>query len=145
MNLTHILIIKHENLMIDLNLIASINTSKAESAAELAKNDPYGLGVLLIALIVVFVVLISLFLAFKYFFMFYNYLVAQKRSNQSAKESARYPKEQISGEIVAAIAMTLHLYKSGVHDEENTILTMKKTNRAYSPWSSKLHGLQRTP
>lgn len=131
--------------MITLSINTLGNISKTESVDELAKNDPYGLGVLLIALIVVFVVLISLFLAFKYFFRLYNYIIEKRRASQTNEPLTIHQKEQVSGEIIAAIAMALHLYKSGIHDEENTILTMKKTNRVYSPWSSKLHGLRKTP
>ncbi len=49
----------------------------------------------------------------------------------------------ITGEINAAIAMTLHLYASELHDAENTVLTINKVSRTYSPWSSKIYGLNR--
>lgn len=49
----------------------------------------------------------------------------------------------ITGEINAAIAMTIHLYSSELHDAENTVLTINKVSRTYSPWSSKIYGLNR--
>ena len=44
-------------------------------------------------------------------------------------------------EIAAAIAMALHLYFNGVHDEEPTQITIKNVERSYSPWNSKLYGM----
>lgn len=41
----------------------------------------------------------------------------------------------------AAIAMALHLYYNSVHDEEPTKVTIKKVDRRYSPWNSKLYGM----
>lgn len=41
----------------------------------------------------------------------------------------------------AAIAMALHLYYNSVHDEETTKVTIKKVDRRYSPWNSKLYGM----
>lgn len=40
----------------------------------------------------------------------------------------------------AAIAMALHLY-SNLHDEESDIITLKNIDRRYSPWSSKIYGI----
>ena len=58
------------------------------------------------------------------------------------------PKEdrpgQDSGEVIAAIAMALHDHLD-THDRENTVLTINKVKRAYSPWSSKIYGLRELP
>jgi len=48
----------------------------------------------------------------------------------------------LTGEINAAIAAAVHLYRSELHDFEDTVLTMKKVSRTYSPWSSKIYGLR---
>lgn len=47
----------------------------------------------------------------------------------------------ITGDETAAISMALHMYFNELHDEENTIITMKKISRRYSPWSSKIYGV----
>ena len=47
----------------------------------------------------------------------------------------------IESEIHAAIAAAIHLYNEELHDEENTVLTINRISRTYSPWSSKIHGL----
>ena len=41
----------------------------------------------------------------------------------------------------AAIATALHLYFNEVHDEESLVVTIKTVERRYSPWNSKIYGL----
>ena len=52
--------------------------------------------------------------------------------------------------IVAAlpaiiIAMAMHEMQSDVHDVEDTVLTITRVKRSYSPWSSKIYTLRETP
>ena len=47
--------------------------------------------------------------------------------------------------VYAAIAMALYLYQNELHDYENTVLTINKVSKNYSPWSSKLYGLREIP
>ena len=51
----------------------------------------------------------------------------------------------VSGEIVAAIALALQTHLFELHDEERTIVTIKRISRPYSPWSSKLYGMTPSP
>ena len=41
----------------------------------------------------------------------------------------------------AAIATALHMYFADVHDEESVVVTIKPVERRYSPWNSKIYGL----
>ena len=41
----------------------------------------------------------------------------------------------------AAIATALHMYFNDVHDEESLVVTIKTVERRYSPWNSKIYGL----
>ena len=47
----------------------------------------------------------------------------------------------ISGDVLAAITAAIYLYSEELHDVENTVLTINRVSRTYSPWSSKIHGL----
>lgn len=49
-----------------------------------------------------------------------------------------------SGEEIAAIAMALYEHLNA-HDKEDTVLTINKVKRAYSPWSSKIYTLRENP
>jgi hypothetical protein len=48
-------------------------------------------------------------------------------------------------ELTTAIAATIYLYRQEVHDYEDTVLTIKRIDRAYSPWSSKIYSLRKNP
>ncbi len=48
-------------------------------------------------------------------------------------------------EEMAAITVALALYKSALHDKESEVITIQSIKRAYSPWSSKIHGLTQLP
>lgn len=44
-------------------------------------------------------------------------------------------------EVHVAIAMALHTLGKIVHDEESNIITINSHSKFYSPWSSKIYGL----
>jgi len=48
----------------------------------------------------------------------------------------------VSAAESAAIAMALHLCRAGVHDEESDVITLRNVDLRYSPWSSKIYGIQ---
>ncbi len=52
-----------------------------------------------------------------------------------------YDEVHLSADETAAIAMALHLFYGDVHDEESNIMTIKKVERRYSPWNSKIYGM----
>ena len=41
---------------------------------------------------------------------------------------------------IVAISMALHLFYDEVHDDESNVITIKRIERRYSPWSSKIYG-----
>ena len=47
--------------------------------------------------------------------------------------------------MIAAIAMALHEAQGSDHDVEETILTISRVKRSYSPWSSKIYTLRENP
>jgi Na+-transporting methylmalonyl-CoA/oxaloacetate decarboxylase gamma subunit len=122
----------------------------SEAAAQRFKEfDPYGVIMALTAMSVVFFALLMLFIIFK------NIGKAAIRSGRNkAKKAGLSPvaaaalvSEAVPGEIYAAVATALHLHmqEDDVHDLEDTILTIHKVTRAYSPWSSKIYGLREIP
>jgi hypothetical protein len=134
---------------------ANNNTEPVITAGEeFAKFDPSGGGMTMIAMGVVFMALAALYLFFKMTSKVLAIDVGKQlaaRSLIKAKagkaESADSGQEglAITGETNAAIAMTLYLYSSELHDAENTVLTINKVSRTYSPWSSKIYGLRKLP
>ncbi|MCK5704943.1 MAG: hypothetical protein KAI29_27515, partial [Cyclobacteriaceae bacterium] len=47
----------------------------------------------------------------------------------------------ITGEVGAAISTALHLFFNEMHDDEKTVLTIRKISKSYSPWSSKIYNV----
>lgn len=50
-------------------------------------------------------------------------------------------KGEIPSADIVAIAMALHLFYDEVHDDESNVITIKRIERRYSPWSSKIYGI----
>ena len=48
---------------------------------------------------------------------------------------------QTSGEIYAAIATAIFLYDEELHDEEDTVITIQKVERAWTPWNAKYYNM----
>jgi|LakMenEpi03Aug12_release.lakeMendotaPanAssembly.Ray.scaffolds.fasta_scaffold04286_11 Na+-transporting methylmalonyl-CoA/oxaloacetate decarboxylase gamma subunit len=114
-----------------------------KAAAEFAKLDPYGIGMTMVAMSVVFLSLVILYITFKNIAKLFTYDF--KAKSQKKGEGIEIPntKSQQTLELGTAIAMALHLYQNELHDHENALLTIKKVNGNYSPWSSKIYGMRK--
>lgn len=133
--------------MIPSILIQAQATGKVASktAEEFGRMDPYGWIMAVIAMSVVFAALILLYITFKYVSRLYNLDLKKRFRKERPGEPVPEEIEEVSGEVHAAIALALHMYRSQLHDMEDTVITIKKVAKAYSPWSSKIYGLRRTP
>ncbi|RHJ78130.1 OadG family transporter subunit [Parabacteroides sp. AM08-6] len=110
------------------------------------KNDSMGIGMTLTAMAVVFTGLFLLFFIFKQIGKIS--IAASKRNAQKAAGSTTTIASNIgqeSGEIFAAIGAALYEMSDDNHDIENTVLTIRKVQRTYSPWSSKIYSLREVP
>ncbi|MCC8143520.1 MAG: lamin tail domain-containing protein [Tannerellaceae bacterium] len=116
-----------------------------EKIENFKKNDSYGVGMTLTAMLAVFSVLLLLFIVFKNIGI--AAIKASKRNVQKAAGdiAASTKTSAYTGEIITAISMALHEVNEDVHDTEDTVLTIKKVVRTYSPWSSKIYTLRETP
>ncbi len=63
--------------------------------------------------------------------------VKRRRNEAGSTEE----EDVLTCEMNAAISMALFLYFNEVHEEESNIITIKEVRRRYSPWSSKLYGM----
>jgi hypothetical protein len=101
----------------------------------------------LIAMIVVFSALAILYLIYNSTGRYFVRKASVKRKSKRPGDTEEEEDEEeiISGELNAAIAMTLYLYQTDLHDYENTVLTIQKVSRNYSPWNSKIYNLRRMP
>jgi len=132
--------------MLSTLLLAKTGERVAGKAAqEFGKMDPTGIAMTIIAMTVVFISLILLYLTFKYIAKLYN--VDMKNRFRKSRPDDEVPEnmEDISGETLAAISLALHLYHEQMLGLEDAVMTFKNASKTYSPWSSKIYGLRRTP
>jgi len=126
------------------NVIRDTN-SKIDTFKEM---DEHGFGMTIMAMAIVFSALLILCLCFYAI----SKIGAQVSKGNKMRAQGVAPKEiprearpeHDSGEEIAAIVMALHEHLNA-HDQENTVLTINKVKRAYSPWSSKIYGLRELP
>lgn len=122
--------------------------AQLEKARNVEENDSWGGAVTIIAMVIVISALIILCLLFMGFGKISQMLMASRKRDAHGIEEGFEPDhhEDIdSGEAIAAIAAALAEHFGQNHDLEDTILTIRRMKRAYSPWNSKIHGLRHLP
>jgi len=91
-----------------------------------------------IGISVVFVALATLVLIFE-FVQYLSIKASKRRMLKTGKEE-----EEIiptSANDIVAISVALHLFLNNAHDNESNVITIKHIEKRYSPWSSKIYGL----
>lgn len=123
--------------------------TQAEKVENAKTNDSWGGGITIIAMCVVIAALVVLSILFLCFGKISSKVMSKKKleSHGVTKEDATdYHEDLDSGEVIAAIATALaqHFNTEG-HDMEDTILTIRRMKRAYSPWNSKIYNMREVP
>lgn len=121
---------------------------QAEKARNAAENDKYGFAITIIAMCIVLVALIILSLLFLCFGKISSsFQKSRKRAAHGVdkKNSEEHHDELDSGEVIAAISMALAEHMGQGHDMEDTILTIRRMRKAYSPWNSKIYNMRVMP
>jgi sodium pump decarboxylase gamma subunit len=112
---------------------------------EFAQKDSHGFAMTLMAMGVVFCALLILCLAFYGIGAIGKYVSRLNKARSKGVTVDEVPiTDHDSGEEIAAVVMALHEHLNA-HDDESTILTIRKMKRAYSPWSSKIYSLRQLP
>jgi Na+-transporting methylmalonyl-CoA/oxaloacetate decarboxylase gamma subunit len=103
-----------------------------------------GIFISVVGYVIVFIALLFLTVIIIYF---QKILLSQQRKKLKSvgHRAANAENLEISGDVSAAISVALYLHFQENHDVENTVLTIKRVQRVYSPWSSKLYGLRELP
>lgn len=113
------------------------------------QHDGVGIGMAITAMSVVFTGLILLYVSFRIIgkaAISLRRKKAMEAKNIKCEVEAKEKKlGEAPGEVFAAISLALHEMQSDVHDVEDTVLTITRVKRTYSPWSSKIYTLRETP
>lgn len=128
-----------------LMLVKAGERVAGKAAEEFGEMDPSGVAMIAIAMTVVFTALILLYLTFKYIAKLYNVDLKKRFRKRNQETGVPEVEEEISGETLAAITMALHLHFQQLQGLEDAVITLKSVAKTYSPWSSKIYGLRRTP
>lgn len=136
----------------DKYVTPSTNNQTLNRNAKMEKfeeHDGIGIGMSVTAMTVVFCGLILLYVAFRVIGKIsvnFSRRNAMKAKGITDKQEAKEKKlGEAPSEVFAAIAMAMHEFQNDVHDVEDTVLTITRVKRSYSPWSSKIYTLRETP
>ena len=100
-----------------------------------------GLTIAIVGYVTVFLALVVLYLVFTYIAKAYKLQIRQKLIRRGVKVDECCEEIFIPGDVVAAISMAIYITHM-LHDEESTVITIKKVSRTYSPWNSKIYGVR---
>ena len=130
----------------------STNNQTLEGNAKMEKfqsHDSAGIGMSITAMSVVFFGLILLYIMFR---LIGQAAISLRRKNAMEVKDIKCEVEakekklgEAPGEVIAAISLAMHEMQNDVHDVEDTVLTITRVKRSYSPWSSKIYTLRELP
>ena len=127
--------------------------AKISKQEKLKRDDPYGIGMAIISMAVVFSALIMIYIMLKIF----NYVSRRSTQKSKAQEEAASAKvaavkaatdeevEAANAEEIAAIGVALHLHFGSMHDEESEVITINMPSKHYSPWAQKELTMKKNP
>ena len=136
----------------DKYVTPSTNNQTLAGNAKMEKfqsHDSSGVGMSITAMSVVFFGLILLYICFR---GIGKLAISLRRKNAMEAKDIKCEEEakekklgEAPGEVIAAISMAMHEMQNDVHDVEDTVLTITRVKRTYSPWSSKIYTLRELP
>lgn len=120
-----------------------------KQAEKIKQSDPFGVGLTVVAVLVVFFALICICMIMKGYAAAIKKTQNRKEQKKAAKEAAKAannaPTEvvatDVSDDVYAAIAAAIYMYDEEMHDEEDTVITIQKVERAWTPWNAKVYNM----
>jgi len=112
----------------------------AEISFDLSRVQPFSVIVAVVGYVTVFAALVFMYYTYRYLPEVIKLRIRQRLLRQGKGHHSDEAMD-VSGEVIAAIAAALHLHFDEKHDVESEVVTIKKVSKRYSPWSSKIYGL----
>ena len=119
----------------------------AKQSEKIKQSDPVGIGLTAVAVGVVFLALVCIALIISGS----GKLIAsseEKHKEQSKAKKERSIKPVSDGsssnnenEVYAAIGTAIYLFNEELHDEEDTVITIQKVEREWTPWNAKYYNM----
>lgn len=95
--------------------------------------------ILIVGMGIVFFSLILLSVIYHFVVPWVLSIKLKKAPQSTETKDTEIKKVYRSGEEMAAVAAAIYMFLEETHDEENAILTIGKSSKNYSPWSSKIY------
>lgn len=102
-----------------------------------SKIDSLAITLFIIGLVVVFLALTLLVIIFNNIPRIGVFFTRLRKGKITSEEKINPVPAQVS----AAIAAAIYLYLDDIHDKDSRIMTIRRVSKNYSPWSSKIYGL----
>lgn len=122
--------------------------TQAEKNQNAQENDGWGGAITIIAMCIVISALAVLSVLFFIFGKVSEAILTRKKKKAKAAADHEVNEdhhELAPGEVIAAIALALAEHFQEGHDIEDTILTIQRMKKSYSPWNSKIYNLRTLP
>ena len=116
-----------------------------KQAERIKESDPVGVGLTVVAICVVFVALVCICFIMKGYGSVIMKVQDRKKRKSAAKAGDEMPAKtsEVAGEVYAAIAAAIYMYDQDMHDEEDTVITIQKVERAWTPWNAKYYNMNK--
>ena len=115
-----------------------------KQSEKIKHSDPIGVGLAAVAIAVVFLALICIALILQGSGKLMKGLGEDKKKDDK-KKTIKPVSDGSSAindqEVYAAIAAAIHLYNDELHDEEETVITIQKVEREWTPWNAKFYNM----
>lgn len=124
-----------------------LTPQKIANNKRISEADSAGVGVTIMAMCIVLGALVVL----SVLFMFFGKLFTRSHSMKKREAHGVHPDDETHddslahGEVIAAIGAALDEHFNSRHDMEDTVLTIRRMKRAYSPWNSKIYNMRELP
>lgn len=124
--------------------VVSFHYHVPKQSERIKEADPVGIGLTVVAVAVVFLALLFISLILKGYGNVIIRTQDKKAKKSAAKDNsvvASPSSAKTAGEVYAAIATAIYLYDEEMHDEEDTVITIQKVERAWTPWNAKFYNM----
>ena len=125
--------------------LKTMHYHKPKQSEQIEASDPVGIGLTAVAVSVVFLALVCIAIL-----IFFTSKVVGDVENKDKKEKKAKGGAAVAqaaqaadkeAEVYAAIAAAIHLYNDELHDEEETVITIQKVEREWTPWNAKYYNM----
>ncbi len=129
----------------NISQAANFHYHVPKQSERISESDPVGVGLTAVAVCVVFLALVCICFIMKGYGAAIMKVQDRKKRKTAIKSGEDIPAKtsEVAGEVYAAIAAAIYMYDQDMHDEEDTVITIQKVERAWTPWNAKFYNMNK--